>query len=95
MPSIAKKTELTKRSKCLAQQRQCDSGSGQIKRLVYETPVPSGEDLIARTAVTAGSIPDMPRIFKNLTTTAFAPLHSYVIPSRLRTPYNSASSSIC
>ncbi|GFV80094.1 hypothetical protein TNCV_1476571 [Trichonephila clavipes] len=40
-----------------------ESGSGHMKSLVYEMPVPSVEDLL--TSVTPGRIHDMPEIFKN------------------------------
>ncbi|GFW92475.1 hypothetical protein TNCV_517921 [Trichonephila clavipes] len=40
--------------------------SGHIKNMVYETLVPSVDDLIARISVAAERICDMLRIFQNL-----------------------------
>ena len=36
---------------------------GEMKRLVYETPVESAEDLVARVSAAAGTIGDMPEVF--------------------------------
>ena len=39
---------------------------GHIKSMVYETPIESDEDLVARLSVAAGNVDDMPDIFANV-----------------------------
>ncbi|GFY25494.1 uncharacterized protein TNCV_2486141 [Trichonephila clavipes] len=41
-------------------------GRGHIKSLVYESPVTSAEDLVARFSVAAGHVIDMPDVFSDL-----------------------------
>ncbi|GFV60961.1 uncharacterized protein TNCV_4716151 [Trichonephila clavipes] len=41
-------------------------GRGHIKSLVYESPVTSAEDLVARLSVAAGHVIDMPDVFPDL-----------------------------
>ncbi|GFW36075.1 hypothetical protein TNCV_4929381 [Trichonephila clavipes] len=43
-----------------------ESGSGHMKSLVYETSVPSIEDIITRKSVASKRIYDQPRIFQNI-----------------------------
>ncbi|GBO34944.1 hypothetical protein AVEN_219592-1 [Araneus ventricosus] len=39
---------------------------GQMKTLVYDTPIDSVEDVVARLSVTAEEIQDLPEIFQNV-----------------------------
>ncbi|GFW89468.1 hypothetical protein TNCV_3967581 [Trichonephila clavipes] len=45
---------------CVNRKYEESTGSGHMKNLVYKTPVPSVEVLIARIPVTAGRTRDMP-----------------------------------
>ncbi|GFV32399.1 uncharacterized protein TNCV_1676851 [Trichonephila clavipes] len=49
----------------LASENRRESGSGHVMGLVYETSVPSAEDLIAQISVAAERIRGMPGIFQN------------------------------
>ncbi|GFW21527.1 hypothetical protein TNCV_1533501 [Trichonephila clavipes] len=49
-----------------ANRRRRESGSGHMKSLLYETAVPSVEDLNAQICVTTGRIHGMPGIFLNV-----------------------------
>ncbi|GFV92862.1 hypothetical protein TNCV_1347111 [Trichonephila clavipes] len=42
------------------------SSTGVTQRVVYETPIPSVEDLIARISVATEKIRNMPEIFQNV-----------------------------
>ncbi|GFT67025.1 hypothetical protein TNCV_1348671 [Trichonephila clavipes] len=55
-------------------------------RWVYETPAPSVEEN-ARISAATERIRGMLRIFQNLVNAAFATQHSYMILTRLCTPY--------